>query len=297
MAADQTQVADTVRTLTPFRPGTPFWSVNREWLAALGGARAVLLELAHPLVAAGVAAHSRYERDPFGRLYRTLQTMTALTFGQGPAVARAARHFQGCHRRVHGVLPAEIGPLAAGTPYAGDDPLLQLWVLATLIDSVLEVYVRFVRPLSAEERESYYQDARRLAERLGLAPALMPAAYPDFVDYMGAMLRSELLAVGAQARAIVAALYRPPVFGALAWRASFVGIGLLPAPLRAAYGFTWSPADERRLERWAALSRRLRPFVPDWLAVQPAARHAENQLSARSHSGAASAAGNLHRVG
>ena len=283
MVVDQTQIAGAVRALSGFRPGTPFWRVNREWLIGLGGARAVLLELAHPLIAEGVAAHSRYRADPFGRLFRTMRTMPDLTFGDPAVAQRAARHFQGCHRRVQGALTAAVGPFAAGAPYTAQDPLLKLWVLATLIDSVLLVHERFVRPLSEHERERYYQDAQRLAEWLGLPPALMPATYADFQAYVSAMLASDLLTVGDRARDIVAALYGAPLFGGLAWRASYVSIGLLPARLRAAYGFAWSSADERRLARLAAVSRRLRPWLPAILLVHPKALWAEWAVAARSH--------------
>jgi uncharacterized protein (DUF2236 family) len=123
VVVDQTQGAGAVRTLSGLRPGTPFWRVNREWLISLGGARAVLLELAHPLIAEGVAAHSRYQADPFGRLFRTLRTMTDLTCGDPSTAQRAARRVQGCHRRVQGALAAAVGPFAAGTAYTAQDSL------------------------------------------------------------------------------------------------------------------------------------------------------------------------------
>jgi uncharacterized protein (DUF2236 family) len=284
MAADRPPIQDAAGApaFARFVPGTPFWQVNREWLISLGGTRAVLLELAHPLIAAGVAGHSRYQADPFGRLFGTLRTMTDLTFGDVASARRAARHFHASHRRVQGRLTAASGPFEAGTAYTADDPFLKLWVLATLIDSVLQVYERFVRPLAEVERASYYQDTQRLAEWLGLSPALMPATYADFTEYMRAMLASDLLTVGEPARAIVAALYGAPLFGALARRAGFVRLGLLPARLREAYGFAWTPADEARLARLAAWSRRLRPWLPEFLMVQPTALRAERANPARS---------------
>jgi uncharacterized protein (DUF2236 family) len=258
-----------------FVPGTVFWRVNREWLVTLAGSRAVLLELAHPLIAAGVAQYSNYRGDPFGRLFRTLRTMTALTFGDPRAARRAAQHFRGCHRRVRGVLNGAIGPYPAGTPYDADDPFLKLWVLGTLIDSVIRVYELFIAPLTAGEKESYYRETQSLAEWLDLSPALMPAGYEDFAAYMDAMLASDLLVVGDTARGIVAALYGPWPFGPLARQASFVGIGLLPERLRAAFNLKWRAADTHRLMKFAAWSRRLRPLLPDALLVQPLALRVE----------------------
>ena len=75
-----------------FGPDSLTWRVNREGALLLGGGRALLLQVAHPLVAAGVSQHSNYREDPFGRLYRTLDTVTTIVFGSASdAKAVAAR--------------------------------------------------------------------------------------------------------------------------------------------------------------------------------------------------------------
>lgn len=254
---------------------SPFWRINREWLTTLSGARAVFLEIAHPLVAAGVVEHSNYKNEPFGRLFRTLGTMTDLAFNTPSAARTATRHYQHCHRKVKGVLKEAIGPFPAGTEYDAHDPFLRLWVLATLIDSALLAHDLFVRPTSLAERNSYYADFQKLGSYLGLSPALMPATYPHFQDYMQAMLYSDLLTVSDAAREIARALYAPPVLGRVVRGLSFVGIGLLPAHLRAAYGFSWSETHEHWLQKLAAFSRRARPLLPSLLMVHPTVLMAE----------------------
>lgn len=261
-----------LRTTLPearFSPHSVFWRINREWLTTLSGARAVLLEIAHPLVAAGVAEHSNYRNDPFGRLFRTVNTMTDLAFNRPQTAHQAIRHYYVCHRKVKGRLREDVGPYPAGTEYDANDPALRLWVLATLIDSALLVYDLFVRPVSPAERESYYADFQKLGGYLGLSRDQMPPTYADFQTYMQAMLHSDVLTVGPQAHDIARALYAPTLAGRIAWWLSFIGIGLLPAHLRTAFGFEWSEAHERRLHRLAALSRRIRPFIPDFLMVHP----------------------------
>lgn len=258
-----------------FSPASPFWRINREWLTTLSGARAVFLEIAHPLVAAGVAAHSNYHREPFGRLFRTLGTMTDLAFNTSPAAHNAMRHYHHCHKAVKGVLKEAVGPFPSGTEYSAQDPLLRLWVLATLIDSALLAHELFVRPISPTERASYYADFQKLGNYLGLSPALMPATYPDFQDYMQAMIHSDLLTVSDTARDIARALYAPPVLGRVVRGLSFVGIGLLPAHIRAAFGFSWSETHERWLYKLAAFSRRARPLLPSLLMVHPTVLMAE----------------------
>ncbi len=261
-----------------FSPRSVFWRVNREWLVALAGSRALLLELAHPLIAEGVANHSNYRGDPLGRLYRTMRVMNSLVFGSAAQARRAVGHFHHCHHRVHGALAAPVGDRPAGAAYTARDPRLQLWVLATLIDSTLLVYQRFVAPLTADEQEAYYHDALALADMLGLPPAMMPATHAEFKAYVSAMAASDDLAVGEAARAIVAALFNAPVIGPAVRAASFAGLGLLPERFQQAYRIEWGARQEKWLDRIALLSRRIRPRLPDWLCVSPAALLAEWRL-------------------
>ena len=253
-----------------FSPESVFWRVNREGLMVLAGPRALLLELAHPLVAAGVAAHSNFRRDSLGRLYRTMRMMTDLNFGSLDDARRTAQRVACCHQHVHGRLPEAVGPYLAGTPYRANDPRLKLWVLATLIDSVLLVHDRCLRPLSLAEKQAYYHDSQLLARAFGIPPEMMPPTYADFDTYVDSMLTSDLLTVGPVAREIVAALLAPPI-GPLMRAASFVSIGLLPERLREAYHFEWGERQERWLCRFAALSRRIRPLVPGALCANPRA--------------------------
>ncbi len=258
-----------------FSPDSIFWRVNREGLMVLSGPRALLLELAHPLVAAGVAEHSDFRRNPWGRLFRTVGVMTALNFQHQPQARAAAQHTRQCHTRVHGQLAEDVGPYLAGTPYRADDPLLQLWVLATLIDSVLVTYDLLVRPLSPEEKAEYYASSKHLGHAFGLPRELMPPTYDDFQTYMDSMLTSDQLTVGETAREICRALFAPPLFGPTVRWASFVSLGLTPPRLREEFGFGWSAAAERRLQRLAGAARRLRPLIPDPLCVHPQALWAE----------------------
>jgi uncharacterized protein (DUF2236 family) len=150
-------------------------------------------------------------------------------------------------------------------------------VHATLVDSMPRIYDLFVAPLSRSDREDFYRDSRRMAALLGIAAQVTPATSTDFAYYMDAMLESDALTVGADARQLVEALFAPRVLGPLGRWASFVGIGLLPARWREEYGFTWDEKRERRLQKLAILSRRIRPFLPDMLCVQPRARAVEKQ--------------------
>src|SRR5437764_2639773 len=126
-------------------PVTPF----------LGGGAAVLLQVAHPLVAAGVVEHSGYDRDLWSRLVRTLRALYLITFGDKREAERAGAAVQAVHARVQGTTGKRLGPFPPGTPYSASDPELMVWVHATLVHSSLAAYERFVYPLSSSERERY----------------------------------------------------------------------------------------------------------------------------------------------
>src|SRR5215468_10763545 len=112
-----------------FSPSSTFWRVNREIVSALAAPRAVLMQIAHPLVAAGVADHSQFRKHRFARLYRTSLAAAAITFGSRDFALRAVRTINRKHQLVHGVLREQAGIFPAGTPYNANDPELKLWVL------------------------------------------------------------------------------------------------------------------------------------------------------------------------
>lgn len=257
-----------------FSPQAVYWRINREWLIALAGPRAVLLELAHPAVAAGVAQHSNFRGDPLGRLYRTMKTMTEISFGTDQERNVALKHFYKCHARAHGFAD---GGRQTALEYNARDPQLQFWVLATLLDSVLRVYEKFVTPLTLAEKCAYYDDCVRLARVLGIARAAIPETYASFNLYMDAMLSDGSLNVTQDAREIVEALFTRSVRGYATRLFSFAGIGMLPPRLRAEYGYEWDETREKKLEQLAAFSRRARPFIPHLFAVHPKAFRMEKR--------------------
>src|SRR5881397_2144053 len=116
-----------------FGPGSLTWRVNREGALLLGGGAALVLQVAHPLVAAGVAEHSNYREDPWGRLYRTLDVTTKIVFGSSEVAEEASQRLWNVHGRVQGTSPD-------GASYQARDPDLLMWVHATLIDTTLLVY-------------------------------------------------------------------------------------------------------------------------------------------------------------
>jgi uncharacterized protein (DUF2236 family) len=266
-----------------FAPGRPIWTVDREAVLLLGAGRALLLQIAHPLVAAGVADHSSFVADPWGRLRRTLDTSYALVFGGEEGARVAVQRMDAVHRRVHGSLKDSVGRFAAGTPYDALDPGLRLWVHATLIDTSLRVYPRFVRPLSRAEEAAYYQDSREIARLVGIPESVVPPTLDDFRAYVARTLAGDV-AVGPTARALARHIFHPPGAAGLASVGALlepITAGLLPPEVRRQYGYAWSPARERVLAAFAASVRGALPAVPPLLRIVPAARAAEREAAAR----------------
>jgi uncharacterized protein (DUF2236 family) len=239
-----------------FREGGWLRRVSREPSVLFGGGCALLLEIAHPLVAAGVAEHSDFERDPFGRLQRTLAAITALALEPRDPALAAARGVARAHERVRGHLAAAVGPYAAGTRYHGRDPDLVLWVWATLVDTALAVYGDFVGPLDAPALAEYHRDQRALALLLGAPADRTPGDPASFRRWFDAMLASDMLTVGPDARAIARAVLSAP--GVDRGPVPLITAKLLPPRLREAFGLEWDDARQRRYRELVSGVRALR---------------------------------------
>ena len=257
-----------------FGPMSISWRIDREVLVLAGGSCALLMQLAHPAVAAGVAEHSDFRADPFARLRRTLTATHAIVFGSTPRAESAIRRMNAIHSAVAGTVPE------TGEPYRALDPALLLWVHATLVDTAIRVYDRFVAPLSADEAEAYHAEARLIAVRLGVPEDSLPATLMDLRREMDRLIDGGEVAVTPTARALAASVLYPTRFPPRPiWDlAHLVSLSVLPAAIRRGYGIGWSPGRERGVALLAAATRRLLPLVPDPLRHVPAARTAERRL-------------------
>ena len=253
--------------------------INRETVVLLGWGRAILLQVAHPLIAAAVAEHSRFDDGVRGyvkRAHRTIGAMLQITFGTDDEARRVIDRINGIHTRVHGTLPEAVGPFAAATPYSARDPRLLRWVHATLLESLPLAYELFVGPLSRKDKDAFCAEATGTAALLGIDDEVPLQRFDDVQRYVRQMLASGELHVGDQARSLAAALLRPPLGPAAAplfLPARLTTAGLLPPPIRAAYGFGWDSRREWWFRKTAALIRHTRPFIPSPLRELPRARH------------------------
>lgn len=216
----------------PYGPESISWRVSSEpSVFAFGAARALLLQVLHPLVAAGVEEHSDYRAHPWTRLYRTLDTVLKLAFSDRPTAEEYAGVLRRRHATVRGTAPD-------GTPYRALDPALLLWVWATLIDTAVLVYERAVVPLTPAERDSYYEQQVLLAYACGVPEGGCPADWAAFRAYVEGVIATELR-VTPTTVAVADSVVRPrmpfglSVFGRLAgWLVGVPAQALLPEPFR-----------------------------------------------------------------
>src|SRR4051794_18299478 len=193
-----------------FGPGSLTWRVNKEGVLLFGGGTALILQVAHPLVAAGVSQHSNYREDPWGRLYRTLEVVTKITFGSTKTSEEATARLRQTHGRVRGSALEDGGRYPAGTRYDARTPELVMWVHATLVHTTLEVYQRYVGPLTIAEQQGYYEEQKLLGEKFGVPIDRQPETYADFNEYFAQMIDDEL-AVTDALRDVVDATLNPPL--------------------------------------------------------------------------------------
>jgi uncharacterized protein (DUF2236 family) len=263
-----------------FFPNSVIWKVDREMALLLGGGRALLMQLAHPKVASGVADHSHFGEDPLDRLHRTMNTMWSIVFDDIDQTEAALRRVKTAHQNVRGVV-REASGLPEGTTYDALDPELLLWVHATLVDSALTTYELFVQPLSARDKEQYYEGTMKLAALFEIPTGKVPPSLEAFDAYMRAMIDGDTLVVIPAARQLAGEILYPrpwtirlagPLF-------AFITAGLLPPKLREGYCLTWNERKSKKLGRLGLVIRGLLPMLPPALRIVPHARAAHSRLA------------------
>ncbi|MET8147189.1 oxygenase MpaB family protein [Actinoplanes sp. NPDC049668] len=233
--------------------------VAGEGLLLAGGGRATLLQIAHPGVAQGVYEHSTFAERPLDRLRATMSYVYGVLFGTRAEARAVSRAVHAMHTKV------------VGAGYQANDPDLQVWVNATLYDTAMVLYQRILGPLSAADAEACYAQYSVLATAIGCPERAWPADRAAFARYWRHTI--DTIQVSDEAKEIAAALLYPRSLPAALRPAMpfnrFVTVGLLPAPVRAGYGYPWSARRQRRLDRGLALAAAVYPRLPGRLRQAP----------------------------
>jgi uncharacterized protein (DUF2236 family) len=265
-----------------FGPRSMTWRVNREAAIFLGAGRALLLQLAHPWVAAAVEQHSDTFANPIGRFHRTFSTMFTMVFGTLDQSLDAARRLHRRHAAVSGTLPSEAGPFPAGSCYCANEVSALCWVHATLWDTALMTYALVLGALGGDQCERYYAESRRVAALFGIPGQRLPPDWAASSAYIAAMTESSTLTVTDAARAMAHRL----LAGADTWLPVPSGYkaltaALLPPRLRDAFALAYGQAERNSAQQFIARTRRIYPFLPSRLRYVGPYQEAEQRLAGR----------------
>jgi uncharacterized protein (DUF2236 family) len=226
-----------------FGPRSVVWRVHRDRSFPLAGIRSLMVQALHPLAMAGVAQHSTWQQDPFGRIAATSGYILTVTYGDTAAAHKAASFVRGVHLHVHGTDPV------TGTAYHASDPSLLLWIHAAMVDSIVHIVQRYGRGLEATDADAYVAEMVTFATILGVPAEHVPASVAALQQYLESV---DLLQATPAARDSIALVLDPPwldqdtreLWGELGQ----VAIGTLPDWARSMYGFDEPPPESMERE-------------------------------------------------
>jgi uncharacterized protein (DUF2236 family) len=229
---------------------------------------ALLLQVSHPTVGAGVSEHSQFRRDPWGRLLRTLDYTYTMVYGGPEAAGEMGRRIRRFHKQIFGTRPD-------GEPYHALEPEAYAWVHATLAEAIVEGHERFGRPFTDEQREGFWAEWRSLGRLLGVRERDLPADWSAFRAYFQKMVEERLCHTAA-VDDVLEALARPAppevvgLYGP-AWAIArlplghvlgLTTVGMLAPALRRRFGVCWSRQKDLELRALGATLRAATPLAP-----------------------------------
>ncbi len=221
-----------------FGPGSIVWRVHRDRSFPLAAIRSLMVQALHPLAMAGVAQHSNWQRDPFGRLAATAGYVLTVTYGDTAAAESAAARVRAVHTHVNGT------DAVTGLAYQASDPELLLWVHAGMVDSIVHVVQRYGRSLETVDGDLYVAEMARFAEIIGVPAGRVPASVTALREYLESVELRQITPAASEAIAIV---IDPPGLDDETrdlWRdLGQVAVGTLPAWARSMYGFVEPPPE------------------------------------------------------
>jgi uncharacterized protein (DUF2236 family) len=261
-----------------FGPDSLVWQISREPVLLLFGMRALLLQIAHPYVAQGVADHSDYRSHPLGRGIRTFKAVYAMVFGPRDAAIDAALAVHGVHDRVFGEVTDRL-PTGIDPYYSANDPQALLWVAATLLDSSVQAYELCIRSLSDTEKEQYYQESKLFGQLFGIPHSLYPDTWVDFKEWMRNSVQNGRIFVTPTAREILQGLLSATLFTRLLAPVNYsVAAMSLPAELAEQFGLKRTKWTKFIFQTLIVSAKMLMRVLPQMYRGVPAARRSERRL-------------------
>lgn len=266
-AGDDLPSPDEAAALVP-PPGSTVWRYAGDARLLAGAGYALVLQVSHPTVGAGVGEHSNYAEDPWGRLLRTLDYSYVMVYGGAPLAAQTGRRVRDMHRHIR-------GRRADGVAYHALEPEAYAWVHATLAQAIVAGHRAFGRPMRRATVEDFYSRWRALGRLVGVREGELPETWDGFRAYFERMV-DERLEDNDVVRGVLATLTRPsappiPGLGEGVWRVArlplarlgaLATVGLLPPALRRRFGLDWGRPRQAEFRALCATSRAATPVMP-----------------------------------
>lgn len=267
-----------------FGPRSQMWRISR-YLAPglLGSGRALTLQIAHPWVTAGIDEHSITRNDPLKRGRATFRYILTMIYGDRDQALQAARDVRMIHAKIQGHLPYEAGVFVNGSEYRANEEQAMIWVHATLWETLMLMYEESVGPVSAADKEKYYQETKLFAYLFGIREEALPARWDDFLAYCEDMRNNNQLVVTPASKELANFLFGVKGVGVFLWLPmqyeKAVTAAYLPEHLREGYGFGYGPMRKGMVKSSLWLSRVGHKVTPGVLTKSPAHKEAVARIA------------------
>jgi uncharacterized protein (DUF2236 family) len=259
-----------------FGPQSMMWKINKEITVLFGGARALLMHAAHPLIAAGARQTSFYQRDPWKRLIRTLSLQNSVTFGTKQEADESAHRINKLHEVIKGK------DSVSGGIYDALDHEQLLWVHACLQISSIYFYEKTVKKLSVEEKNLYHQENMIAADLVLVDTKEMPQTHDELKDWVTTKSREKdyliVTDVAEDVKDIIAGGPVPKHIKPIWPFIAFTAFQTLPQEFKDIYGIKTSKFKRVIVNLNLGMLKYTRPFLPPFFRLIAPARWANQRI-------------------
>ena len=260
-----------------FGPNSMMWRVNREITVLFGGARALLMHAAHPLIAAGARQTSFYQRDPWKRLIRTLSLQNSVTFGNKEEADQSALRINKLHEVIKGK------DSITGGIYDALDHEQLLWVHACLQISSIYFYEKTVKKLSIEEKNQYHIENMQAAKMVLINIEIMPKTHDELkkwvINKSNQKNYLKLTDVAEDVQDIISGGPVPKHIKPIWPFIAFTAFNTLPPEFKEVYNIKTTKFKSLILNFNLLFLKYSRPFLPPFFRLIPPARWAKQRMS------------------
>jgi len=237
------------------------WKLYREPGIMVAGVSALLSQIAHPAVAVGVFHYSEFQKDFLGRAHRTIFSMMRIWMGSQTEAIQSAKRLHQIHHHIRGTFKERKNGKIVDRAFCANDPDLLLWILATMVMATVRAYEKVYQPLTAAERNHFFEETKITAQLMGIPLAEYPTDWAAFERYYEDILAGDVLEVGEMSRSISKDLFRAYFpFSALM---QAMAAGFLTEKLNQNFDLKFDKKEQRIFRRIIRFFRVTMRIIPD----------------------------------